>query len=182
MYTNKLHPGESFPDITVNLGTSEQITLGQAFNEDADWLMIVVYRGVHCPLCTKYLNELEEYKYLLLDLGIDVIAVSADRKAQLDKHQKELDIGFPIAYGLSLADMDQLGLYQSVPRNEHETDHVFAEPGLFIIDRNKQLKVVDISNNPFCRPDIRKMYEGLKFVRNPDNNYPVRGTHHEPMS
>ncbi|QTH64250.1 redoxin family protein [Psychrosphaera ytuae] len=181
MFTNKLHAGQPFPNIQVTLDSGKDVTLGKPQNPDADWQMVVVYRGAHCPMCTKFLNELEDFKYLLLDIGIDLIAVSADRPEQLESHKKDLKIGFPIAHSLSLKAMDQLGVYQSVPRNEHETDHVFSEPALFVVNENNNIQVVDLSNNPFARPEVIKLYEGLKWIRDPENNYPIRGTHHEPI-
>lgn len=181
MFTNKLLPGSNFPDIDVKLTPSKTFSLGSTINEDADWQMVIVYRGAHCPLCTKFLNTLEDYKYLFLDLGIELIAISADRHKQLEQHKEDLNVGFTLGYGLSLADMDKLGVYQSVPRNEHETDHVFSEPALFIINRDKTIIAVDISNNPFSRPEVNTLYEGLKWAKNPENNYPIRGTHNEPV-
>ena len=73
--------------------------------------------------------------------------------------------------------MQALGLYISVPRSEQETDHLFPEPGLFVINADGELQVVDISNNPFVRPEIEALVSGLEWIRRPDNNYPIRGTH-----
>ena len=83
--------------------------------------VVVVYRGRHCPLCTKFLNKLAEYRQRLLQVGIDVAAVSADSKEQLQEHLNRLDVNFPLFYGLTLEQMQDLGLYISVPRSEKET-------------------------------------------------------------
>lgn len=181
MFTNKLHPGTTFPHVEVNLSENETFELGTTINNDADWQLIIVYRGAHCPLCTKFLHELEEVKYLFLDIGIEIVAISADSKEQLDNHKKDLSVEFTLGYGLSLHDMNQLGVYQSTPRNDHETDHVFSEPALFVINRDKTIIAVDLSNNPFSRPDVLNLLNGLKWIRNPENDYPIRGTHNEPI-
>ena len=55
-------------------------------------------------------------------------------------------------------------------------DHNFAEPGLFVVNAAGELQVVDISNNPFARPDLEVLVSGLEWIRNPENNYPIRGT------
>jgi hypothetical protein len=73
--------------------------------------------------------------------------------------------------------MQTLGLYISNPRSDQETDHPFAEPGLFVINSDGDVQVVDLSNNPFVRPDLLTLVNGLKWIRNPDNNYPIRGTY-----
>lgn len=72
--------------------------------------------------------------------------------------------------------MQQLGLYISHPRSAQETDHPFAEPGLFVVNEKGQVQVLDISNGPFVRPELGILLSGLGFIRNPENNYPIRGT------
>lgn len=138
--------------------------------------MVVVYRGKHCPLCTKYLNKLEGYTQQLRDINVDLVAVSADSKAQLEKHKEKLDVSFPLLYGLTVEQMQQLGVYISHPRSPKETDHPFAEPGLFVVNEEGRVQVVDLSNNPFVRPALDQLVSGLAWIRNPENNYPIRGT------
>lgn len=175
MNSTKLIAGSKFPVITVKSLDGQDITLGQA-KEGTDWQMIVVYRGRHCPLCTKYLNLLENHKEVLFQNNVDLVAVSADSKNQLEAHLEKLDVSFPLYYGLTLEQMQTLGLYISMPRSEQETDHNFAEPGLFVVNQDGNLHVVDISNNPFVRPEIESLVSGLEWIRNPQNNYPIRGT------
>lgn len=175
MTTSKLHAGDRFPSIQVQSRDGETITLGQPA-KGKYWQMIVVYRGRHCPLCTKYLNQLEEFKQRLFDNKVDLVAVSADSKEQLEDQLEKLDVSFPIYYGLSQEQMQTLGLYISVPRSKQETDHNFAEPGLFVVNEEGKLHVVDLSNNPFVRPELDALASGLEWIRNPDNNYPIRGT------
>jgi peroxiredoxin len=175
IHTSKLHAGSPFPKTEVTLLNGDQINIATPEN-GADWKLIVVYRGKHCPLCTKYLNALESHIDDLKAIGLDTIAVSADNKAQLEEHKEKLDVSFPLAYGLTQQQMQELGLYISIPRSEKETNHNFAEPGLFVINQDGNIQVVDISNNPFVRPDINELVSGLQWIRNPDNNYPIRGT------
>ena len=174
--TNKLHPGSEFPEISVTMRSGEQQVLGKAANTNG-WQLVLVYRGKHCPLCTKYLNALEQYLAPLADIDVEVLAVSGDSQAQLEAHMEQLNISFPIAYGLTVTQMQQLGLYISDPRSPQETDHQFAEPGLFVVNGEGKLHVVDISNNPFVRPELEALVNGLAWIKNPDNNYPIRGMH-----
>ena len=176
MTATKLKAGDAFPEITVKSLDGEDVTLGKPA-EGTDWQMIVVYRGRHCPLCTKFLNQLEGYKTRLHDNKVDLVAVSADSKEQLEDQLEKLDVSFPLYYGLSLEQMETLGVYISVPRSEKETDHNFAEPGLFVVNEHGKLHVVDLSNNPFVRPELEALASGLEWIRNPENNYPIRGTY-----
>ena len=176
MKSNKLHAGAVFEALPATNLDGETIDISTPTG-DADWQMLVVYRGRHCPLCTRFLNNLADYRQRLLDIGVDIAAVSADSKAQLREHRSRLEVNFPLFYGLTVEQMQDLGLYISVPRSDEETDHNFAEPGLFVINSDSQVQVVDISNNPFARPDLEVFVSGLEWIRKPENNYPIRGTY-----
>ncbi|ELA8350226.1 redoxin family protein [Vibrio alginolyticus] len=171
----KLKAGDMFPTLDATLLDGSAVTLGTPLGK-ATWQAVFVYRGKHCPLCTKYLNELERYKQAFANAGVEILAVSADSKEQLEVHLEKLEVSFPIAYGLTEEQMKTLGLYISLPRSEQETDHNFAEPGLFVVNEHRNLHVVDLSNNPFVRPELGALSRGLAWIRNPDNNYPIRGT------
>ena len=176
MKPNKIEAGSNFPDITAHSLEGESVSLGERSN-GADWKMVVVYRGKHCPLCTKYLNQLENFKDELGGIGVDIVAVSGDSKDQLQAHLEKLDVSFPLLYGLTIDQMKELGVYISHPRSEQETDHPFPEPGMFVVNEQDQVQVVDISNNPFVRPALDQLVSGLDWIKNPENNYPIRGTY-----
>ncbi|MGF1508027.1 MAG: peroxiredoxin-like family protein [Myxococcota bacterium] len=176
MPTNKIEAGSLFPEVFVDRVEGPRVDLRETEAPDR-WKMVVVYRGKHCPLCTRYLNQLESLKDRLQDLGIDICAVSADSREQLEAHKEVLAVRFPLYFGLGLDQMMTLGLYISHPRSERETDHPFAEPGVFVINADGRVQVVDISNNPFVRPELEKLVSGLEWIKNPDNHYPIRGTY-----
>ncbi|MEM9462834.1 MAG: redoxin domain-containing protein [Myxococcota bacterium] len=173
MNTPAIGPGSEFPPLpAANLdGTTTDISKPA---QGADWTMVVVYRGQHCPLCTRYLNRLTSFVPRLREIGIHVVAVSGDSKQQLEGHLERLDINFPIHYGLTTEQMQALGVHISAPRSEKETDHPFAEPGLFVINEKGTVQVIDTSNNPFVRPDLEALVSGLSWIRSHD--YPIRGT------
>jgi len=175
-YTKKLHAGAKFPEMDVTLLNGEVKSLATPDN-GMDWKMVVVYRGRHCPLCTRYLNHLQDMTTALREIGVDLIAVSGDSKEQLESHLEQLNVSFPLAYGLTVEQMEELGVYISDPRSPQETDHPFAEPGLFVINEQGTVQVADLSNNPFVRPELGALVNGLAWIRNPDNNYPIRGMH-----
>ncbi|MCY7297238.1 redoxin domain-containing protein [Alteromonas sp. a30] len=174
-YTEKLHPSSILPEMTVSRFDGKAVVLGEA-QGDFDWQLVIVYRGQHCPLCTQYLNQLETFKDELSALNVDVLAVSGDSKAQLESHLEKLDISFPTAYGLTVEQMQTLGLFISNPRSEQETDHAFPEPAVFVLNQDRQIQVIDIANNPFIRPDLSMLVKCLKWIRDPEKNYPIRGT------
>ena len=185
IYNNKLTAGNSFPKLSVTRLDGVTVELGKPEDLEGDlpaWRMVVLYRGQHCPMCTEYLEQLKACIDDLATISIDVIAVSADSLEQLQAHLSRTDKhhiespNFPMAYGLQQSDLEALGAYISVPRSPQETDHNFAEPALFIVNEEGNLHVVEYSNNPFVRADLKTLVRGLKWIRNPDNHYPIRGT------
>jgi peroxiredoxin len=175
MQPHKLAAGAPFPLLTVPMFGGGELALGKP-GGGRDWQMVVVYRGKHCPICTRYLGTLNELLPKFHELGVDVVAVSADPQERAAAQMGPINPKFPVGINLSLDQMRQLGVYISQPRSEQETDRPFSEPGLFVINAQGQLQITDISNAPFARPDLNVLLQGLGFVRNPQNNYPVRGT------
>ena len=61
MKSTKVQAGSMFPEIVAHSLDGKEVEIGSPTG-GADWMMVVVYRGRHCPLCTKYLNKLEDYR------------------------------------------------------------------------------------------------------------------------
>ncbi|MDQ6627263.1 MAG: redoxin domain-containing protein [Pseudomonadota bacterium] len=139
----------------------------------AGWRALIVYRGKHCPLCKTYLNSLDQMLEEFRSAGIAVFALSADPKEKAEAEVAECGWRFPVGYGLSVEQMRELGLYISDPRSPQETDRPFAEPGLFVINSDGNIQIVDISNAPFARPDLKSLLKGIQFVAS--KSYPIRG-------
>jgi peroxiredoxin len=166
----KIQAGSRFPDLRwakVGGGTIEP-------KSTQGWRMLVVYRGKHCPLCKRYFKTLDGMLDDFGAAGVAVMAVSADPREKAEADVAEQGWRFPVGYGLTKEQMRQLGLYISEPRSPQETDRPFAEPGLFAINPDGNIQIVDISNAPFSRPDISGILQGLKFVQ--EKQYPIRGT------
>jgi len=166
--------GQAFPKTNLDQLGDGPLTLGTPTG-GYDWQMVVIYRGLHCPLCKRYLTQLQELTPRFHDLGIDVVAASGDPLEKAQAMQEGSGYSGPMGYGLTLAQMAGLGLFISDPRSAQETDRPFPEPGLFVINAKGHIQILDVSNAPFARPDLTSLAGGLKFVR--DNDYPVRGTH-----
>lgn len=172
----KLTAGQIFPDITVANLEGGEIHL-PTISEGYDWRMVIVYRGQHCPICTDYLLTLNKLLPEFNAIGVDVVAVSSDSAEKANLQIGKINPNFDVGYDLTTEKMKQLGLYISNPRSPEEADRPFAEPALFVINDKGELQIIDISNAPFARPELSSILMGLKFVRNPENNYPIRGTH-----
>ena len=166
-----LQAGQSLPAITLPLTGGGEVQL----NKNDSWRLIVVYRGKHCPICKTYLGGLNGMLDDLAAAAIEVLAISGDPKEKAVTEAEKEGWKFPVAYDLSVEQMQALGLYVSDPRSPEETDRPFPEPGLFGVNPEGQLQIIDVSNAPFARPDLKMVLNGLKFVM--DKDYPIRGMH-----
>lgn len=169
MGPSKLPAGEKFPAMAWQSVRGERIAPAAA----SGWRALVVYRGRHCPLCKTYLNTLNEMLDDFRAAGVAVSTVSADPREKAAADVAEHGWRFPVGYDLSIEDMRQLGLYVSEPRSPQETDRPFAEPALFVVNPGGSTQIIDISNAPFARPDLKSLLTGVQFVMAKD--YPVRG-------
>lgn len=163
-------PGGEFPQFSWPTTGSGSLDLA---NEEG-WRLLIVYRGKHCPLCKRYLDQLNEMLGDFRESGIFVAALSADPKDKAEAQVSEHGWDFQIGYDLRVEQMQHLGLYVSNPRSPEETDRPFSEPGVFVLNPEGQVQIVDVSNAPFSRPDLRSLFDGLQFVA--QNDYPIRGT------
>lgn len=169
MDTTKMTAGSKFPGLAWSAVSGDRVCPAEA----SGWRVLIVYRGKHCPLCKSYLNTLNEMLDEFAAAGVSVSTVSADGQEKAAAEVAECGWKFPVGYDLSVAEMRQLGLYISDPRSPQETDRPFAEPGLFVINPQGDTQIIDVSNAPFARPDLKALLKGLQFVIGKD--YPIRG-------
>ena len=84
---------------------------------------------------------------------------------------------FDVGYSLTLPQMHQLDLYISGTHNGVDVESPFAEPGLFVINEDSTLQLIDISNVPFSRPNLNMNVKGISFLRAHHGSFPINGTH-----
>ena len=152
------------------VGSNETRTIGGPKDR---WSMVFIYRGRHCPRCKRFLNKLNAALTEWTD-HMDVVVASADTEEKAAADLAEFGWSFDLCYGLTEAQMRDLGLYVSSPLSEAETSQNFAEPGAFGLRPDGTMMLVDISNGPAARPDLEELLDGMIF--NITNDRPVRGT------
>ena len=169
---NRPMPQEMVPELNVNLISGEEWDLKDQ-NPDL-FTMIVFYRGLHCPVCEKYLKILdgllEDYKVK----GVDVIAISMDNKvrARTTGMKWGLSKKLPLGYGLNEDTARSWGLYLSKAIKEYEPD-IFVEPGLFLVKPDGTLYFTAINSTPWGRPHLPSFLQIFDFIK--DSGYPARG-------
>lgn len=167
----KLMPDTQAPALSLPLVGGGAWTLADRTPEA--FSMIVVYRGLHCPVCATYLGKLQAVAKDFAAKGVDLVAISMDPADRAEKAKADWGLSdVPVAYGLTEAEARAWGLWITSSIKESETD-VFAEPGTFWVRPDGRLYLIDIATMPFARPDLEIL---LSKVGAMGNGYPARGT------
>ena len=171
-----LMPRQPVPDL--HLPTLDHGDFHLAQDQAERFTMVVFYRGLHCPICHKYLLELGRLLPEYARRGVKVVAVSSDgperARAMADKlHAPDLRV----AHSLPLAQARAWGLYISTSRGKTsigiEEPPLFSEPGVFIVRSDGTLYYGAVQTMPFARPLFNEMLTAIDFSIEKD--YPARG-------
>jgi len=140
--------------------------------------LVVVYRGLHCPICSRYLADLARRLDDFAEAGVEVVALSTDARERAERTAADWDVdGLTLGYGLSLADARAWGLYLSSGRGATsiglEEPDLFAEPGMFLVRSDGTLYFGSVQTMPFARPSFREVLGAVQWVL--ENAYPARG-------
>jgi peroxiredoxin len=140
--------------------------------------MVVAYRGVHCPMCRNYLQDLNQHMDEFKARGVDVVAVSGDGEERAEMAKKDWELSeVPIAYGLTIEKARELELPISTSRGKTsigiEEPEKFSEPGLFLVKPDGTLYAAFIQTMPFARPPLDQLLKAIDFIKEKD--YPARG-------
>ncbi|GAB5347555.1 redoxin domain-containing protein [Alteriqipengyuania sp. 357] len=168
-----LVPGRKVPNLDLELTIEARFQLAKQ-KPDA-FTMLVFYRGSHCPICKKYLEELGGKLEKFTTLGVAPFAISMDSKDRaMVAHEEWATHDLPLAYNLSEEQAREWGLFLSEKRPESDEPELFSEPGLFLIRPDRTLYFEDVQSGPFARPPLDDLLDAIEFVR--EDDYPVRGT------
>ena len=143
-----------------------------------NFTMVVFYRGLHCPICSMYLADLNNKAAAFAERGLSTVIVSSDTsdRAMEAKTKWGLD-NLTVGYDLALDKAREWGLYISSSRGKTSTGveepALFSEPGLFVIRPDGTLYFGTVQTMPFARPAFGDILKALDFVI--ANDYPARG-------
>ena len=166
-----IKPREPAPQLEVKLLDGSTWRLRDA--KPATFEMIVVYRGLHCPVCKTYLGELEAKLPEFEKRGVDVVAVSTDSHDRAERAKTEWGLGkLRLGYDLAIAIARQWDLFISHAIREGEPPE-FSEPGLFLIKPDGTLFFASRNSAPWGRPPFDQMLRGIDFAV--ERKIPARG-------
>ena len=171
-----LVPRQRVPDLVVPIVGGSTWSLAEQTPQQ--FTLIVVYRGLHCPICSHYLADLNRKTEAFNELGVGVLVLSSDDEARASqtKHDWKLD-SLPVGYNLSIETARNWGLYISSSKGKTSAGVVepdrFPEPGLFLVRPDNTLYFASVQTMPFARPSFSDILKAVSFVTEKD--YPARG-------
>ena len=166
-----IKPRRPAPPLNVKLLDGSSWRLADA--KPPAFEMIVVYRGLHCPICKSYLGELEAKLPEFAKRGVEVIAISTDSEDRAKRAQAEWGLNnLQVGYDLSIADAREWDLFISTAIREGEPPE-FSEPGLFLIKADGTLFYASRASAPWGRPPLDQMLRGIDIAT--ERKMPARG-------
>ena len=171
-----LIPRDIAPALAVETlsGTPYDLSL----EKPARFSLVCFYRGLHCPVCSNYLRELDRLTPGLGERGVTTVAISSDTEERARQMSQKIGaVNLRIGYGLELPKARKWGLYISASRGESSIGIVepslFSEPGVFLLRPDQSKYYISVQSMPFVRPNFQEMVQALDFIINTD--YPARG-------
>lgn len=171
-----LMPRQAVPSLEVKTVKGNTFNLSTSGAEN--FTLIVFYRGLHCPICAKYLIELERLAAEYNNRGVKIIAISSDGEERAK--DMAIKVGASLVefgYGLTLSAARQWGLYISAGKGPTsigiEEPALFSEPGVFLVRPDGTLYYGSTQTMPFARPQFQDLLAGVDFAIT--KNYPARG-------
>ena len=135
--------------------------------------MIIVYRGLHCPVCKTYLGEIEAKLQEFAKRGVDVIAISTDTRERAERAKAEWGLNnLRIGCELSIASAREWDLFISRAIRDGEPPE-FSEPGLFLVKPDGTLFFASRGSAPWGRPSPEQMLRAVDVVT--ERKMPARG-------
>jgi peroxiredoxin len=145
--------------------------------------LISFYRGLHCPVCLKYLRDLEALIPEYERRATTVIAVSSDVRERAQQMANKVGARLRFGYSLPLTVAREWGLYISSSRGKSsisiEEPPLFSEPGVFLVRPDGTLYYGAVQTMPFARPLFSELLQAIDFAI--ANDYPARGEYDGPV-
>ena len=177
-----LIPRQSVPALAVETLRHGRFDLAAEAPER--FTLLVFYRGLHCPICAKYLIELVRLLPEYAARGVSVIALSSDERERAAQMEEKVGgAAMRFGFGLTLPVARQWGLYISTSRGKTsigiEEPPRFAEPGVFLVRPDQTLYYGAVQTMPFARPHFDDLLQAIDFSIQKD--YPARGEYAGPL-
>lgn len=151
-----LNVGETVPSSIVKNLNSDNLDLKELTKNKLS--LVIFYRGGWCPYCNLHLAEISKIENLLLKLGYEIYALSADSpnkiKEAKEKHKysytllSDSEMEAAKAFGLAFkVDDETVKLYKNkyqidLEASSGKTHHMLPVPAAYLIDKGNVVRFV----------------------------------------
>ena len=82
-----------------------------------NFTMVVFYRGLHCPICSKYVAELDKLAGEFIEIGVSILVLSGDIRERAEQAREDWGLSnIAVGYGVSTEQARDWGLHRSAGR------------------------------------------------------------------
>lgn len=101
-----LHPGDVFPELTVQLTGGRSLVVPGEFS--GSFGVILFFRGAWCRYCNSQLRAFQRKSAALAGLGARLVALSADTEQVTTDLIEKYELAFPVGYGADVRHLAEL--------------------------------------------------------------------------
>jgi len=135
--------------------------------------LLAFYRGVHCPICRRWLGELERLVPRFVEHGVSVIALSCDTRERAERAKREWRLDeLRVGYGVNPDDARKAGLYLT----EEADHHLYTEPGILAVKpEDGTLYASWVQSSSHARPHFAEVLSAVESMLAKDLPRPPGG-------
>lgn len=128
-----LHPGDTFPRLTLSLSGGQLLTAPDAFA--GGYGVLLCYRGSWCPYCNAQLRAFQRAEDTLAELDIRVAALSVDDEATTSALVAKHGLTFPVGHSADARAVAELtgAFVNDDPVYLQSTGFVLAPDGTVVV-------------------------------------------------
>lgn len=157
----------TIPDVHLYTPDNKKIALREKVSTQP--AVVIFYRGGWCPYCSRHMMELQQIEDELVDLGYQILAISADRPEALAATSSDKGISYTLlsdkmmeaskAFGLAYkVDPATVTRYREVGidlnQNSGDGNYLLPVPAAFIVDKQGTIKF------SYVNPDYKQRING----------------------
>lgn len=122
--------------------------------------VLIFYRGGWCPFCTRHLAALQESQQELVDLGYQILAITADAPADMPPTTEKYELSYTLLSDVDMQASDAFGLafYLDARTSEryeqrfkmsakHEGRYWLPVPAVYIVGKDGKIAFVHTDPN-----------------------------------
>ena len=151
----KIVQGVKLPPITLRLVDGNTLKLPDEL--PGRYLALLFYRGTWCPYCKRQLASYQAKQGELESAGVTVVAAAVDPLAQTKEMVESLGLTFPVAYGVTDADVTEYGPWFGDDQHGH-----YIQPMELIVLRGGTVFGSMYASGPVGRIGVEEVLDAVQ--------------------